>query len=110
MWLYDCSICFSFLYGIIKISTFKPSDKIVRVGLVQPNINPWKKWEPGSLQNRVDNFLRLSQQAVNGGAQIILWPETALPDYLMNGANRTELDIIYKFLEENNVSLLTGMP
>ncbi len=28
----------------------------------------------------------------------------------MNSGYRTELDSIYKFLEENNVSILTGMP
>ncbi|MCZ6702403.1 MAG: apolipoprotein N-acyltransferase, partial [Ignavibacteria bacterium] len=98
------------VYGMIKISSFKPSDKKVRVGIVQPNINPWEKWELGSLQDLVDNYLELSQQAVDGGAQIILWPETALPVYLMNGGYRAELDSIYKFLEENNVPLLTGMP
>ena len=98
------------VYGMIKISSFKPSDKKVRVGLVQPNINPWKKWELGSLQNMVENYLQLSQQAADEGAQIILWPETALPVYLMNGGYPAELDSIYKFLEENNVSLLTGMP
>jgi apolipoprotein N-acyltransferase len=98
------------VYGMVKISSFKFSDKKVRVGIVQPNINPWKKWEQGSLQNMVDNYLQLSQKAVDGGAKIILWPETALPRYLMNGTYQSELDSIYKFLEENNVSLLTGMP
>jgi apolipoprotein N-acyltransferase len=98
------------VYGMIKISSFKPSDKKVRVGLVQPNINPWKKWELGSMQNMVENYLQLSQQAADDGAQLILWPETALPVYLMNSGYRAELDSIYKFLEENNVSLLTGMP
>jgi len=98
------------VYGLIKISTFKHSDKIIRVGLVQPNLNPWKKWELGNLQNMVRNYLRLSQQAVDGGAQIILWPETALPVYLMNDAYQAEVDSIYNFLEKNNVSLLTGMP
>lgn len=98
------------VYGMIKISSFKPSDKNVRVGLIQPNINPWKKWDLGSLQNMVENYLQLSQQAVDDGAQIIIWPETALPVYLMNGNYQAELDTIYKFLEKNNVSLLTGMP
>jgi len=98
------------VYGVIKISSFHPSDKKIKVGLVQPNLNPWKKWELGNLQNMVHNYLQLSQQAVDSGAKLILWPETALPVYLMNGAHQAELDSIYKFLEENNVSLLTGMP
>jgi len=90
------------VYGMIKISSFNPSDKEIRVGIVQPDINPWKKWELGNLQNLVDNYLELSQQAVNDGAQIILWPETALPVYLVSSGYRAELDSIYNFLEENN--------
>jgi apolipoprotein N-acyltransferase len=97
-------------YGIIKVSSFELSKKEVKVGIVQPNINPWKKWELGNLMQLVDNYLELSQKAVNGGAKIIIWPETALPVYLLNRNYRAEVDTIYNFLEQNNVSLLTGMP
>ena len=97
-------------YGFYKTSTFQTSDKKIRVGIIQPNLNPWKKWETGNLMQMVHNYLELSQKAVDGGAQIILWPETALPVYLMSSSYIPEIDTIYKFLDENDVPLLTGMP
>ena len=97
-------------YGVFKTSTFEPADKKIKVGIIQPNLNPWKKWETGNLMQMVHNYLELSQKAVDGGAQIILWPETALPVYLMTSSYVREIDTIYKFLDENDVPLLTGMP
>ena len=97
-------------YGIIKISTFQISERTVKVGIIQPDINPWKKWELGTVLDFIDNYTELSQTAVEQDAKIIIWPETALPVYMMSGKYEAELDIIYKFLEDNNVSLLTGMP
>ena len=35
------------IYGVYKVSTFKISDKKIKVGIVQPNLNPWKKWAIG---------------------------------------------------------------
>lgn len=99
-----------FIYGMIKISTFIVSERKVKVGIIQPDINPWKKWELGTVQKLVNNYLELSQIAVDQDAKIIIWPETALPVYLMSGKYQAEVDSIYKFLERNNISLLTGMP
>jgi apolipoprotein N-acyltransferase len=97
-------------YGIVKISTFKISERTVKVGIIQPDINPWKKWELGTVQDFIDNYTELSQTAIKQGAKIIIWPETALPVYIMSGKYQAELDSIYNFLQKNNISLLTGMP
>jgi apolipoprotein N-acyltransferase len=98
------------IYGVVKISTFNSSQKEVTVGIIQPNLNPWEKWKQNNLQDLVNNYLKLSQQAVEKGADIIIWPETALPVYLLESSYRSEVESIYSFLEKNNVSLLTGMP
>jgi apolipoprotein N-acyltransferase len=98
------------IYGLVKISFNDIIEKKIKVGIVQPNIDPWNKWELGGLDNLLNNYLALSQKCVDEGAQIILWPETALPTYLMSGSNQEEVDTISSFLKKNNVSLLTGMP
>jgi len=103
------SLCL-LIYGIYRVSTFKVSDKKVKIGIVQPNLNPWNKWEIGNLGQLTKQYLDLSQQCVNEGAQIILWPETALPVYAFGGTYSTVENSIFKFLDSNNVSLLTGMP
>jgi apolipoprotein N-acyltransferase len=98
------------VYGVFRFSTFKISDKKVKVGLIQPNLDPWGKWSNTDLHDLTSSYLDLSKQAVEKGAKVIFWPETALPVYLMDGGYNYVLDSIYSFLDKNKVSLITGMP
>lgn len=98
------------IYGIYKDSSFKISDKKVKVGIIQPDINPWDKWTKGNPDDRLKLNLDLSKQCVDEGAEIILWPETALPVYAFGGGYNSIANSIFSFLDTNNVSLLTGMP
>jgi len=98
------------IYGVYKVSSFKVSNKKITVGIVQPNLNPWDKWETGNLGQLTKQYLDLSQKCVDDGAEIILWPETALPVYAFGGTYSIVEDSIFNFLNRNNVSLLTGMP
>ncbi len=70
-------------YGYLKISSAVGNEKKIKVGIIQPNLDPWNKWELGGLNEILNNNLDLSQKCVDEGAQIILWPETALPIYLI---------------------------
>lgn len=98
------------IYGAYRLNTFKISDRTVRVGLIQPNLDPWEKWSGGSVEQLTHTYLDMSRKAVNKGAKLIVWPETALPVFLLNGAFRNSLDSIYNFTQENGIYLLTGMP
>jgi apolipoprotein N-acyltransferase len=98
------------VYGFVKISSIENDEQKIKVGIIQPNLDPWNKWELGGLDQILENYFELSQKCVDEGAQIILWPETALPVYLLSGTYQREVDSIYSFLKKNNVSLLTGMP
>jgi apolipoprotein N-acyltransferase len=104
-------IFFSLLiYGIYRNSSFKVSEKKVRVGVVQPNLDPWKKWKKVNLGQLTKQYLEISKKCVNEGAEIILWPETALPVDAFGGAYSIVADSIFSFINRNDVSLLTGMP
>jgi len=98
------------VYGFVKISTYQESDKRIKMGLIQPNLNPWKKWEAGGIKEQLDVYLQLSEQAVKSGAKVIIWPESAMPVYLLTGSYELELNRIHQFLDRNNVHLMTGMP
>jgi apolipoprotein N-acyltransferase len=98
------------IYGIYKVSTFKISDNKVKVGIVQPNLDPWNKWSTGNLTQLTNEYINLSQRCIDDGAKLILWPETALPVYAFGGTYSTVENSIFNFLDSNNVSLLTGMP
>ena len=98
------------IYGVYKLSSFNISERKVTVGIVQPDLNPWDKWETGNLAQLTNQYLDLSKQCVDEGAEIILWPETALPVYAFGGTYKIVEDSIFNFIDRNKVSLLTGMP
>ncbi|MFH1195069.1 MAG: apolipoprotein N-acyltransferase [bacterium] len=98
------------IYGFVKISNFEKSSYKLKVGLIQPNLNPWKKWAGGNLNEQLSNYLSLSDSAVSDGAKLIIWPESALPVYLLSGTYPADSQRIKDFVREKNVFLLTGMP
>jgi len=98
------------IYGVIKENSFKESGKKIRVGLIQPNLDPYEKWSGGNLNDLTGMYLSLSREAVAKKAGLIIWPETALPVYLLSGQYYENLDSIRNFVNASKVSLLTGMP
>lgn len=98
------------IYGMYKTYFFEHSQKRIKVGLIQPNLNPWDKWESKNLAELLDIYLNLSQDAVNQGAKLLVWPESALPVYLLSGNYVREVEKIHRFVDSNNVYLMTGMP
>ena len=98
------------VYGVVKLNTFKVSDESVNIGLVQPNFNPWNKWSDGNVAEQLTQYLDLSQKCVDEGAELVVWPETALPVYLMAGNYPVEVGRIRKFVNSNSTPVLTGMP
>lgn len=97
-------------YGWYKLSSFQINNKTLKVGLIQPNLDPWDKWAGGNIDELTNLYLGLSQQVVSKGAKLIVWPETALPVFLMDGSHNNTVSSIYNFLKTNDVYLLTGMP
>jgi apolipoprotein N-acyltransferase len=98
------------IYGFIRLPGFIYSDKKITVGLIQPNLDPWAKWRLVNTDFLISDYLNLSRKAVSEKAELIIWPETALPVYLMSGNYQSILDSVYNFIDENKVSLMTGMP
>lgn len=98
------------IYGVVKVNSFKESKKKIRVGLIQPNLDPYEKWSGGNLDEITSGYLDLSRQAVTKEAEIVIWPETALPVYLLSGEYYQTRDSIRNFVNYSNVPLLTGMP
>uniref|UniRef100_A0A7C3QW06 Apolipoprotein N-acyltransferase n=1 Tax=Leptospirillum ferriphilum TaxID=178606 RepID=A0A7C3QW06_9BACT len=68
----------SFLGGM-ELRNFPEEGPSIRVALVQGNIPQDRKWTRAFLSHTIDHYLDLSRQALSEKAQVILWPETALP-------------------------------
>ncbi|MBZ0182219.1 MAG: apolipoprotein N-acyltransferase [Melioribacteraceae bacterium] len=98
------------IYGNFRLNNYEITGSRLKVGVVQPNLNPWKKWEAGNLSEQLDLYLNLSKETIKDSAQIIIWPESALPVYLLSSNYPNEVNTIHKFVDANNIILLTGMP
>lgn len=96
-------------YGYLNINDSKNQKKI-RVGVVQPNLDPWEKWNTNEIDNLLNEYLRLSEQCIDQNANLVIWPETALPVYLLSAEYHRLVDSIYSFIKKHNIHILTGMP
>lgn len=72
----------SLAYGTVRLR--QPSNApTVRVALVQPNVKSRDKWAVANRAGLFEAMADLSRQGVAQGAQLVLWPETAAPCYLL---------------------------
>ncbi len=54
----------------------------LRLAAIQGNIDQGVKWEPGRVEQTLRSYEDLSRRAADAGAQVIVWPETAVPGAL----------------------------
>ncbi len=79
-----------------------------RIAVVQGNIDQATKWSAATKEATVAQYLRLSQGVLQDkGAQLVVWPETALPFYPQRDAL---MDKVFDFTTASNTWLLTGAP
>ncbi len=103
-------LVFPYIYGYFALENITPSKRFVKAGIVQPNLNPWDKWSGTGSNSVLENYLKASISLNNNGAEIIFWPETALPYYLLSGGYSYEEGKIRNFTDSSNVFLISGMP
>lgn len=51
----------------------------ISVGLIQGNVPQEEKWDPARAPMIVSRYLQLTEQALAGGAELVIWPESATP-------------------------------
>ena len=64
-------------YAVLRAPV--PGGEPLRVGLVQASILQEDKWEPGRAWKNVEDHLALTDEAAARGAQLVVWPESAVP-------------------------------
>lgn len=89
-----------------RLSSFK---RHMRVTIIQPNINPYAKWE-GTPEEILRTYEKETYRALPRKADLVVWPETAIPFYILLpqfGYYRNELQ---NFVDTTGISLLSGLP
>ena len=82
----------------------------LRVGIVQPNVDPWEKWEGSrSLEARwdqVQKYVGVMREEKKQGIEMSVWPETAILYDIPNFRNNFEK--LEETLDSLNVSVTSG--
>ncbi|MDD8018339.1 MAG: apolipoprotein N-acyltransferase [Bacteroidota bacterium] len=90
-------------------SRFRSSQSLT-VGIIQPNVDPWDKWEGANTfsgrMKQVETYLQLIGKYVNNSTDIVVLPESAillnLPEY------HEEYSNFKKIIDSLNVAVISG--
>lgn len=83
----------------------------VKIGILQPDINPWRKWG-GRQSELIDSYagdIRKIHSA-NQDVDIVILPETAFPYYFRESFFDDKYEIIKNVCDSLNLPLLIGTP
>lgn len=87
--------------------------KPVTVGMIQSNGDPWEKWsldDWGSIEPFMKMTDTLLRRAEGRRPDLVLWPETAIPFYMLSPANAQVRSRFSRWVDSADVSVLSGMP
>ena len=95
----------SFGYGLWRLGQSRPGH-IIKVSVVQGNIEQDKKWDPAFQKYVMDAYTGLSLEAARSSPDLIIWPETAVPFIFGNDKENTKK--LAEFQRTLNTYLLFG--
>ncbi len=81
----------------------------LKIAVIQPNIDPWEKWNIVTQEEQLDLYLRMSD-SVSKNTDLIIWAETAIPYYILMPQYRTYFEKVKNRIDTLNVALFTGFP
>lgn len=98
------------LYGVLRLLEYEPEpSQPLRIAVVQPNINPWRKWGFADMRPMLEQHIAL-QDSLRRTRRIELavWSETALPVNLLDASGAELLERIRTWCDTTGCAVLTG--
>lgn len=98
-------------YGFIRINqadTRARGWETLRVAAVQGNIDQSLKWDASYRKRTIDIYRSLTRRAASRGAELVVWPETAVPFYL--GKDTLRAGPVLQVSEKTGSYVFTGSP
>lgn len=80
--------------------------RTLRIAAVQGNIEQMMKWDQRLLAQTVTKYIDLSEEAVAQGAELVVWPETAIPGALEY--DPPMLSRLRRFVRDTGAALVLG--
>lgn len=97
-----------YIYGgyILNTKTFIQPD--FKLSMIQPNIAQEQKWNPDAAQNNLDQLKQLTLAASKDDPDLIVWPETSIPGYLLDEPRL--YNQVIAIAKQADTHLLVGSP
>ncbi|MDP2981760.1 MAG: apolipoprotein N-acyltransferase [Candidatus Latescibacter sp.] len=95
-------------YSQAVIRSANDSGRKITVALVQGNVLPDEKWDENMVLWNVNLYRTMSQQAMAYKPDLLVWPETAIPTYLLEAPVYRWM--VQALVDSTGVPLLTGLP
>lgn len=99
-------------FSIYKYKNYEEKSIPVNVVTVQPNIDPYEKYETNAAKEQLSILTRLSDSIGQTNTEYFIWPETAIPNYADEERIRSNPDYLQaqQFLSKyKNGTLITGI-
>jgi apolipoprotein N-acyltransferase len=94
-------------YGFIKTNDYSnPYGEKINIGIVQPNIDQYKKWDDKYSKEIIVTIENSAKNFENKNLDLIVYPETSLPGYLQYEGDI--IDLVEKVSPYAKMSLFCG--
>ncbi len=101
-------------YSTVKAYSKVPVHDSFKIGLVQPNIDPFEKWGEGSNANpfrhQMETHLNATGTFVNDSLDLVLWCETAIPTRILLTSHFLDWQKLKSSLDSIGLPVLSGFP
>jgi len=95
------------LFGGLYMATLPEAEDTVRVAAIQGNLSSHDKWGPDAMSVTQSVYADFTREAVAEGAELVVWPETAIPATMWEGGSIR--DYLCELAEECGVTILAGV-
>ena len=95
-------------YGFIRLKTINIELVDNKISIVQASIPQDKKWEKAYFDSTVARYEKLTRQAAKTDPDLIIWPESALPTYLLK--NRKYKKLVLDLAKDTDSDIFLGLP
>lgn len=107
VWLPAIALCITYCYGAVVLHKNFPQPNI-SVSIIQGNIAQERKWAPEYADVIMQKHQQLSIKAAKETPDLIIWPETSVPGYLLDEPKFYKA--IVNLAQKTNSYILVGSP
>jgi apolipoprotein N-acyltransferase len=95
-------------WGTLRLgeNTLTRTGETLRVGVIQGNVAQTDKWDPARAVEIFNRYLQMSRDAAVGGAEFLVWPESATPFYF--DEDSASADLLRQLIRELRIPILFG--